>query len=196
MAKIIRKTKETDITLELNIRGNGAYEINTGIGFFDHMLSQIAVHANVDLNVKCVGDLYVDSHHTIEDVGIALGLAIKESLKDVKGINRYGKAIIPMDESLILCAIDVCNRPYCEVDDAFTISKIGEFDTEMVSEFFKAVSYNSGLNIHIIKLRGINNHHICEGMFKAFARAFLDAITFSDVFKGETSSKGVLWELQ
>ena len=170
-AKITRKTKETDITIELNLDGTGVANIDTGIGFFDHMLEGFAKHGFFDLNCFVKGDLIVDCHHTIEDTGIALGTAIKEALGDKKGIQRFGQRYLPMDETLVLCAIDLSGRPYLNFDAAFTVPKLGEMDTEMFREFFYAVSYSAGMNLHIKVLSGGNNHHMIEAMFKAFAKA-------------------------
>ena len=190
-AFIERNTKETQISLKLNIDGTGKNNINTGIEFFDHMLAQISTHGLVDLDIKAKGDIGVDSHHLIEDVGIALGLALKEALGDKLGITRYGKAIIPMDETLVMCAIDISNRAYANIDDPFTVKMLGEFQTEMVKEFFIALANNAGWNIQTIILRGTNNHHMVEGTFKAFARALLEATTINPRF-GLPTSKGVL----
>ena len=190
-ASLERNTKETQISLSLNLDGKGIADINTGIEFFDHMLNQIATHGLIDLTIKAKGDLGVDCHHMIEDVGITLGLALKEALGEKMGINRYGKAIIPMDETLVMCAIDISNRPYANIDDPFTVKMLGEFQTEMVKEFFIALANNAGFNIQTIILRGTNNHHMVEGTFKAFARALLEAITINPRF-GLPTSKGVL----
>lgn len=190
-SSITRNTKETQITLSLNLDGTGKSDITTGIEFFDHMLTQISTHGFIDLTIKAKGDIGVDCHHLIEDVGIALGLALKEALGDKLGITRYGKAIIPMDESLVLCAIDISNRPYANIDDPFTTKMLGEFQTEMVKEFFIALANNAGFNIQTIMLRGTNNHHMVEGTFKAFARALLEAVTINERF-GLPTSKGVL----
>ena len=190
-ASIERNTKETQIKLSLNLDGKGVANISTGIEFFDHMLTQISTHGLVDLNIKAKGDLGVDCHHLIEDVGIALGLALKEALGDKKGITRYGKAIIPMDETLVICAIDISNRPYANIDDPFTTKMLGEFQTEMVREFFIALANNAGFNIQTIILRGTNNHHMVEGTFKAFARALMEAVSLNPRF-GLPTSKGVL----
>ena len=190
-ASIERNTKETQIKLSLNLDGSGKNEISTGIEFFDHMLTQISTHGLIDLNIKATGDIGVDCHHLVEDTGIALGLALKEALGDKKGITRYGKAIIPMDETLVLCAIDISNRPYVNIDDPFTTKMLGEFQTEMVREFFIALANNAGFNIQTIILRGTNNHHMVEGTFKAFARALMEAISINPRF-GLPTSKGVL----
>lgn len=191
-AEIERNTAETKIKLSLDLDGEGKVQIQTGIGFFDHMLTHIGKHSLSDLKVVANGDLEVDCHHTVEDVGIVLGQAIKQALGTKEGINRYGQAIIPMDEALILCAVDLSGRPYIDVDTPFTTDRIGEFDTEMVEEFFRAVGVNAGMNLHIQVLRGKNNHHIVEGMCKAFAKALLQAVTFNPRIKGVASTKGML----
>ena len=191
-AKLVRTTKETDIELELWIDGSGKCNVNTGIGFFDHMLNSFARHGFFDLNLKVNGDLEVDCHHTIEDVGIVLGKAIKEALKDKAGIKRYGYFILPMDETLALCAIDLSGRPFLVYDVNFTTDRIGTFDTEMVKEFFYAVSYGAEMNLHIKQLDGCNNHHIAEGVFKAFAKALDEATKYDDRIQGVLSTKGAL----
>ena len=192
IAKITRTTNETDITLELNIDGKGQSKIDTGIGFFDHMLKSFAKHGLFDLKVKVTGDLFVDCHHTIEDVGIVLGEAIKEALGDKRSIRRYGDIILPMDEALILCAIDLSGRPYLVFDSTFTSDMVGYFDTQMVKEFFYAVSYSAGMNLHIRKITGENDHHIIEGMFKAFAKALDEATMKDNRIKSVLSTKGSL----
>lgn len=191
-AAIERKTGETDIKLILNIDGSGAAKIDTGIGFFDHMLNSFARHGLFDLEVKVTGDLHVDCHHTIEDVGIVLGQAVKEALNDKKSIRRYGDIILPMDEALIMCAIDLSGRPYLVFDGTFTTPRVGYFDTEMVKEFFYAVSYSAGMNLHIRQLSGENNHHIIEGMFKAFAKALDEASMLDRRITDVLSTKGTL----
>ncbi|MBQ3784237.1 MAG: imidazoleglycerol-phosphate dehydratase HisB [Lachnospiraceae bacterium] len=191
-AKITRKTKETDIEMELWIDGSGSANIDTGIGFFDHMLNSFARHGFFDLNLKVKGDLEVDCHHTIEDVGIVLGKAIKEALGDKAGIKRYGYFILPMDETLALCAIDLSGRPYFVYDVDFTTDRIGTFDTEMVREFFYAVSYGAEMNLNIKKMDGLNNHHIAEGVFKAFAKALDEATSLDPRVQGVLSTKGSL----
>ncbi len=178
-ASVERKTKETDIALTLKLDGNGSSQINTGIGFFDHMLEGFAKHGFFDLDCKVTGDLQVDGHHTVEDTGIVLGQAIKEAVGDKKGIRRYGYFILPMDDALALCAVDLCGRPYLNFECDFTVEKVGELDTELIKEFFYAVSYSAGMNLHIKMLSGSNNHHMIEAMFKAFAKA-LDMATGSD----------------
>jgi imidazoleglycerol-phosphate dehydratase len=191
-ATIRRKTKETEIELTLNIDGVGVSNIETGIGFFDHMLDGFARHGLFDLAVKAAGDLVVDSHHTIEDTGIVLGNAIKEAIGDKKGIKRYGSCILPMDETLVLCAADLSGRPYLVFDGKFTTDRVGYMDTEMVKEFFYAISYSAGMNLHIKVLSGTNNHHIMEAMFKAFAKA-LDEATLVDLrIRDVLSTKGSL----
>lgn len=187
-----RKTGETDISISLHLDGSGKADIDTGIGFFDHMLNSFARHGLFDLKVKVKGDLYVDCHHTIEDTGIVLGQAIKEALGDKKSIKRYGSMILPMDETLVLCALDLSGRPYLVFDADFTTDRVGYFDTEMVKEFFYAISYAAGINLHIKKLSGSNHHHIIEGMFKAFAKALDEAVTVDSRIKEVLSTKGAL----
>lgn len=190
--QIKRDTAETKITLSLNIDGEGKTDIHTGIGFFDHMLTHIGKHSLSDLKVNTVGDIEIDCHHTVEDTGIVLGQAFKAALGNKEGINRYGHAIVPMDEALVLCAVDLSGRPYVDVDTPFTIDRLGDFDTEMVEEFFRAVAVHAGINLHIQVIRGKNNHHIIEGMCKAFAKAMLDAMSFNPRIKGVPSTKGML----
>ena len=191
-AKVERNTKETQITCELNLDGTGAAKIDTGIGFLDHMLNSFARHGFFDLNLSVKGDLYVDCHHTIEDTGIVLGQAIKEALGDKAGIARYGSSLLPMDETLVLCAIDLSGRPYLNFDMTFTSDRVGYYDTEMVREFFYAVSYAAGMNLHIKQMDGTNNHHLIEAAYKAFARA-LDAATKAEPrLSGTLSTKGTL----
>lgn len=193
IAEISRKTKETDIFLSLNLDGNGKSEIDTGVGFFDHMLTLFASHGMFDLIVKCNGDLQVDAHHTVEDVGICLGLAFSQALGDMKGIKRYADKIIPMDESLILSAVDISGRPHLSLDLPVPAKRVGNFDTELVSEFFLAFVRNAKLTLHINKLAGKNTHHIIEGCFKAFGRT-MDEATLIDPRKEGIipSTKGVL----
>lgn len=191
-ANVKRKTGETDIEITLNLDGSGKSEVDTGIGFFDHMLTSFARHGLFDLTVKVKGDLNVDCHHTIEDTGIVLGQAIKEALGDKKQIKRYGSVILPMDESLILCALDLSGRPYLVFDAEFTTDRVGYFDTEMVKEFFYAISYMAGMNLHIKQLAGSNNHHIIEGMFKAFSKALDEAVIKDGRIKDLLSTKGTL----
>ncbi|MDK2964807.1 MULTISPECIES: imidazoleglycerol-phosphate dehydratase HisB [Lacrimispora] len=191
-AVISRITRETDIQMKLNIDGSGIANIHTGIGFFDHMLNSFARHGFFDLEVTVKGDLEVDTHHTIEDTGIVLGTAIKEALGDKKSIKRYGNMILPMDETLILCAVDLSGRPYLGFDVSLTAERVGDFETEMVKEFFYAVSYSAEMNLHIRKLSGDNNHHIIEGVFKAFAKALDDATLPDPRITGVLSTKGTL----
>lgn len=189
---IKRKTKETDIDLEINLDGVGVSEVETGIGFFDHMLEGFARHGLFDLSVAVTGDLVVDSHHTIEDTGIVLGTAIKEAIGDKKGMKRFGSCILPMDETLVLCAIDLSGRPYLVFDAAFTTQQVGYMDTEMVKEFFYAISYSCGMNLHIKVLAGGNNHHMIEAMFKAFAKALDEATQLDSRITDVLSTKGSL----
>lgn len=191
-AECVRKTKETDISMKLNLDGSGRSDIQTGIGFFDHMLEGFARHGFFDLDVCAKGDLEVDTHHTIEDSGIVLGTAIKEAVGDKQGIRRFGSCILPMDETLVLCAIDLSGRPYLAFDGAFTVERVGDMDTEMVREFFYAVSYSAGMNLHLKVLSGGNNHHMIEAMFKAFARALDEATTFDTRITDVLSTKGSL----
>ena len=191
-ADYVRKTKETDISLHLNLDGTGSSSINTGIGFFDHMLDGFARHGLFDLKVNVAGDLAVDCHHTIEDTGIVLGNAIKEAVGDKKGIRRYGSCILPMDETLVLCAVDLSGRPYLVFDGEFTTDRVGYMDTEMVKEFFYAFSYTAGMNLHIRVLSGGNNHHMIEAMFKAFAKALDQATVIDPRITDILSTKGSL----
>ena len=186
-----RVTKETDIHLSLCLDG-GDVSVNTGIGFFDHMLTAFAVHGGFGLQLQVTGDLHVDCHHTIEDTGIVLGEAIKEAVGDKRGIRRFGQAILPMDDALVLCAIDLSGRPYYSSDLTFTCGKIGDMDTEMVREFFYAVSYSAGMNLHFKQLSGVNNHHIAECAFKAFAKALDMATGYDERITGVLSTKGSL----
>lgn len=191
-ADYVRKTKETDISLHLNLDGTGSSSIHTGIGFFDHMLDGFARHGLFDLKVNVAGDLAVDCHHTIEDTGIVLGNAIKEAVGDKKGIRRYGSCILPMDETLVLCAVDLSGRPYLVFDGEFTTDRVGYMDTEMVKEFFYAISYTAGMNLHIRVLSCGNNHHMIEAMFKAFAKALDQATVIDPRITDILSTKGSL----
>ena len=191
-ADYVRKTKETDISLHLNLDGTGSSSIHTGIGFFDHMLDGFARHGLFDLKVNVAGDLAVDCHHTIEDTVIVLGNAIKEAVGDKKGIRRYGSCILPMDETLVLCAVDLSGRPYLVFDGEFTTDRVGYMDTEMVKEFFYAISYTAGMNLHIRVLSGGNNHHMIEAMFKAFAKALDQATVIDPRITDILSTKGSL----
>jgi len=192
IAKEQRTTKETAIRLSLNIDGMGKSEIETGIGFFDHMLAGFAKHGLFDLEISVSGDLKVDSHHTIEDTGIVLGKAVKDAIGDKVGIRRYGSCILPMDETLVLCALDLSGRPYFSFDGTFTTDSVGGMDTEMVQEFFYAISYSTGMNLHMKVLEGTNNHHMIEALFKAFAKALDDATVKDPRITDILSTKGSL----
>ena len=190
---INRKTAETDIELSVNIDGTGKSEINTGCGFLDHMLTLFAKHARFDLEVTCKGDTHVDYHHTAEDIAIVLGTAISECIGDAKGINRYGHIILPMDESLILCAVDLSGRAYLNYNLHIPTEKVGDFDTELVEEFMAAFSRCAKMNLHLKQLDGTNSHHIIEGSFKALARAMKNAVEIDEKYKNEIpSTKGIL----
>jgi imidazoleglycerol-phosphate dehydratase len=191
-AQINRKTQETDIKMELELDGTGVSTVETGIGFFDHMLNNFAKHGFFNLNLSVNGDLYVDGHHTVEDTGIVLGQAIKSALGDKQGIKRYGSFMLPMDDALILCALDLSGRPYFVYDVTLTSDKVGYMDTELIKEFFYAVSYSAGMNLHIKMLHGSNNHHIIEAIFKAFAKALDQAVSFDDRISGVLSTKGTV----
>ena len=191
-ALVTRTTGETDIKISLNLDGKGQSKVDTGIGFFDHMLNSFVRHGMFDADIKAKGDLEVDCHHLVEDTGIVLGQAIKEAAGDKKGIRRFGDIILPMDDALVLCAIDFSGRPYLGFDASFTNERIGYFDTCMIKEFFYAISYSAGTNLHIRVLAGDNDHHIAEAMFKAFAKA-LDEATMKDTrIKDVLSTKGSL----
>ena len=191
-AKITRTTKETEIALELNLDGTGITEIDTGIGFFDHMLQSFAKHGFFDIKLHVKGDLYVDTHHTVEDTGIVLGQAIKQALKEKIGIRRYGSFLLPMDETLVLCAIDLSGRPYLNDQITLTCEKLGYMDAELVHEFFYAISYSAGMNLHIKQMDGTNNHHIVEATFKAFAKALDEACSIDPRIQGVLSTKGTV----
>lgn len=191
-ASIKRDTKETKISLSFNLDGSGKSDIHTGIGFFDHMLDGFARHGFFDLSVHVDGDLNVDTHHTIEDTGIVLGKAIKEAVGDKKGIVRYGFQILPMDETLVLCALDLSGRPYFVYDLKLDREKVGDLETEMIREFFYAVSYAAEMNLHFKQLEGSNNHHIIEGAFKAFAKSLDAATRFDPRITDVLSTKGSL----
>ncbi|NBJ91139.1 imidazoleglycerol-phosphate dehydratase HisB [Parablautia muri] len=193
IATINRVTKETDITLMLNLDGSGKCNLNTGIGFFDHMLNGFARHGLFDLELVCKGDLEVDSHHTVEDCGIVLGQALKEAVGDKKAIKRYGSAMLPMDEALVLCAVDLSGRPYFSYNAQYTVPLLGDMQTEMIHDFFYAVSYTASMNLHIKQISGSNNHHIAESSFKAFAKALDMATMYEERLNGSVwSTKGVL----
>lgn len=192
-AQVSRKTAETDVFVKINLDGTGVNEISTGIGFLDHMLVLFAKHGRFDLTVKCDGDLEVDGHHTAEDIGIALGQAFKEALGDKKGIKRYGSTILPMDEALILTAVDISGRPYLRYRMRIPAPMIGDFDTELLREFVIAFAFNAGVTLHIRRLDGVNSHHIVEGTFKSLARTMRKAVAIDEEAKDEIpSTKGVL----
>ncbi len=192
-ATINRKTAETDIKLTLNIDGRGDSNINSGCGFLDHMLTLFAKHGRFDLDVQCIGDTDVDDHHTVEDIGISLGLAFKEALGDKKGVERYGNMILPMDETLILSAVDFSGRSYLNYGLDIPTEKVGTFDTELVEEFFLGFVRNSECTLHIKQFEGTNSHHIIEGTFKSVARSIKDAVKIDEKFADEIlSTKGVL----
>lgn len=191
-ASIERVTKETSISLTLNLDGTGTADIQTGIGFFDHMLNSFARHGLFDLSLHVDGDLEVDTHHTIEDTGIVLGQAIKKAIGDKAGIVRYGTAILPMDEALLLCSLDLCGRPYLVYDLTLTREKVGDLETEMIREFFYALSYGAEMNLHLKQLSGSNNHHLIEGAFKAFAKALDASVSYDARIDGVLSTKGAL----
>ena len=191
-ADIKRKTNETDIQMALVIDGTGTSKVNTGIGFFDHMLEGFSKHGFFDLTTQVNGDLEVDGHHTVEDTGIVLGTAIREALGDKAGIKRYGSFILPMDDALCLCAIDLCGRPYFAFDCEFHVERVGDLDTELVREFFYAVCYSAGMNLHIKILNGNNAHHMIEAMFKAFGKALDEAVSYDERITGVLSTKGAL----
>ena len=192
ISQIERVTKETQIRIRLDLDGSGQANIHTGIGFFDHMLNGFARHGLFNLDVEVTGDLEVDCHHTIEDTGIVLGQAIRKAVGDKKGIVRYGTCILPMDEALVLCSLDLSGRPYYVSDAEFPTEKVGEMDTQMVKEFFYAISYSAGMNLHFKMLSGGNSHHMVEGMFKAFAKALDMATTHDPRITDVLSTKGSL----
>lgn len=191
VSSLSRKTKETDITLKLNLDGQGEYNVSTGVGFFDHMLESFTKHGSFNLDVDVKGDLNVDTHHTIEDTGLVLGSAINKAVGDKNGINRYASFIMPMDDALVLCAVDLSGRPYLNFDYEFDKERVGYFETECLKEFFMAVSTSAGMNLHIKVLDGSNTHHIIEAMFKAFANALSIAVS-KDGKVGILSTKGSL----
>lgn len=191
-ATITRTTKETDIALQLNLDGSGKTSLNTGVGFFDHMLDALSRFALLDLTLTCRGDIQVDAHHTVEDVGICLGRAIREALGDRAGIRRVGSAYLPMDEALAFAAIDISGRPYLTFDAEFTAPMVGAFDTQLAEEFFRAVAVNAGLTVHVKVLAGRNDHHKLEALFKAFGLALRDAAAVDPRVTGVLSTKGAL----
>lgn len=192
IASLKRDTKETKIRMTLNLDGTGQAEVHTGIGFLDHMLISFARHGFFDLTLTCEGDLEVDTHHTVEDIGIVLGKAINEAVGDKKGMVRYGSVILPMDESLLLCSLDLCGRPCLVCDLKLDREYVGDLETEMVREFFYAVSYGGEMNLHVKQLDGVNNHHIIEAAFKAFAKALDAATAFDPRISDVLSTKGSL----
>ncbi|WP_026895419.1 imidazoleglycerol-phosphate dehydratase HisB [Clostridiisalibacter paucivorans] len=192
VVKDSRKTTETNIQLKLNIDGQGKVNISTGIGFFDHMLTLFAVHGMFDLSLKCEGDLYVDGHHTVEDIGILLGSVFKKGLGDKKGIKRYASLYSPMDEALSLIALDISGRPHLSFDVQLFTPRVGEFETQLVREFFNAFVNNSGITLHIKEISGENDHHIIEGIFKGFGRALDQATSIDPRIEGVLSTKGVI----
>ena len=192
IATIERYTSETKIKCTLNLDGSGKADIHTGIGFVDHMMNSLTRHGFFDLSLQEEGDLEVDTHHTVEDTGIVLGQAIAQAVGDKKGITRYGSQILPMDEALVMCALDLCGRPYLVCDLTLDREKVGDLETEMVREFFYAVSYGAAMNLHIRQMSGANNHHIIEAAFKAFARALDAACAMDPRVSGVLSTKGAL----
>ncbi len=192
IGEITRKTSETDIRIRLDLDGTGKSTLSTGLGFFEHMLNGFARHGFFDLEVEAKGDLEVDCHHTVEDCGIVLGQAIRKALGDKAGIKRFGKSLLPMDDALVMCAIDLSGRPYFSFNHQFDVEKVGDLDTEMVREFFYAISYSAEMNLHIVVLDGINTHHVIEAIFKAFAKALDEATSFEPRLSGVLSTKGSL----
>ncbi|MBT0956218.1 imidazoleglycerol-phosphate dehydratase HisB [Alphaproteobacteria bacterium KMM 3653] len=192
-ASLTRKTAETEISVELNLDGSGSYDNQTGVGFFDHMLDQLARHAMIDMTVRAKGDLHIDDHHTVEDTGITIGQALAQAIGDKRGITRYGACLLPMDDALVRAALDLSGRPFLHWDITLPTQKIGTFDTELVREFFQALTTHSGMTLHLHQLEGINSHHIVEAAFKAVARALRDALE-TDPRKADDipSTKGVL----
>ncbi|EDU37196.1 MULTISPECIES: imidazoleglycerol-phosphate dehydratase HisB [Clostridium] len=192
VAKIYRKTSETEVKAEINLYGEGKYDIKTGIGFFDHMLNLMARHGLIDVKLEAKGDLQVDSHHTVEDVGIVLGQSFREALGDKKGIKRYGTSFVPMDEALASVSIDISGRPYIVCDFNFTVDKLGGMDTELVEEFLRALAFNAEITLHARVLYGKNNHHMIEAVFKALGRALREAVDRDEKINGVMSTKGTL----
>ncbi|WP_428928502.1 imidazoleglycerol-phosphate dehydratase HisB [Marinibacterium sp. SX1] len=192
-AQITRKTAETDITVMINLDGTGSYDNQTGVGFFDHMLDQLARHALIDMHIRATGDLHIDDHHTVEDTGIAIGQALTQAMGDKTGITRYGACLLPMDDALVRAALDLSGRPYLVWNVDMPAQKIGTFDTELVREFFQALSTHGGITLHVDQLHGLNAHHIAEAAFKAVARALRDALE-TDPRKADAvpSTKGML----
>jgi imidazoleglycerol-phosphate dehydratase len=191
-ASISRKTNETDIVLKLNLDGSGKCDAASGIGFFDHMLNSFARHGQFDIELRCRGDLHVDTHHTVEDIGIVLGKAIAEAVGDKKGIRRYGSSLLPMDESLVMTVIDLSGRPFFVWDAELKAERVGTLETGTVKEFFAAIAYSAAMNLHIKEMYGENTHHVIEAMFKAFARALSEAVSSDPKITGILSTKGSL----
>ncbi|MHC1721352.1 MAG: imidazoleglycerol-phosphate dehydratase HisB [Clostridiaceae bacterium] len=192
ISEISRKTYETDIAVKLNIDGKGKSEIETGVGFLDHMLTLLSKHGIFDLYIKASGDTNVDCHHTAEDIGIVLGKCLGDALKDKNGLKRYGTVFLPMDEALAMVSVDISGRPFLVFDCEMKSQKVGEFDTELVEEFFRAVAFNAGITLHIKLLYGNNTHHIIEAVFKAFGRALREASSYDERIEGPMTTKGVL----
>ena len=191
-AEISRKTGETDINIKLDIDGQGNSKLNTGIGFFDHMMNLFSRHGLFDLEIGCVGDLFVDGHHTIEDIGISLGQAFGKAMGDKTGIKRYGTAFVPMDEALLMISLDLSGRAFLSYDVTVNAPMIGDYDTELTEEFLRAFSSNAGITMHVKMMAGNNSHHIVEGVFKALARALREALTTDERVQGVMSTKGIL----
>ncbi|MEZ5733972.1 MAG: imidazoleglycerol-phosphate dehydratase HisB [Paracoccaceae bacterium] len=191
-ARISRKTAETDISVEINLDGDGTYDNKAGVGFFDHMLDQLARHSLIDMKIAAKGDLHIDDHHTVEDTGIALGQALTKALGDKRGIRRYGSCLLPMDDALVRAALDLSGRPYLVWNLPMPTAKIGTFDTELVREFFQALSTHGGITLHVDMLHGLNSHHIAEAAFKAVARALREAVESDPRQTGLPSTKGAL----
>lgn len=191
-ARAIRRTYETQVEVDINLDGTGTYNIETGIGFFNHMLSLFSKHSLIDLNVQSKGDLDVDCHHTVEDTGIVIGQCIKSALGGKKGIKRYGTAFVPMDEALCQVSIDISGRPFLVFDADFPSQKLGDFDTETTEDFFRAFAFNAGITLHAKVLYGRNTHHMIEGLFKALGRALMEACTIDERIEGVISTKGTL----
>ncbi len=192
-ATLTRTTAETDVSVEISLDGTGAYDNQTGVGFFDHMLDQLARHSLIDMTIRATGDLHIDDHHTVEDVGITLGQALAKALGDKRGIRRYGSCLLPMDDALVRCALDLSARPFLIWNVDLPTSKIGAFDTELVREFFQALSTHGGITLHVDQLHGLNSHHIAEALFKSVARALREAVEVDPRKAGDIpSTKGAL----
>ncbi len=192
-ATLTRTTAETDVSVEINLDGTGTYDNQTGVGFFDHMLDQLARHSLIDMTIRATGDLHIDDHHTVEDVGITLGQAIAKALDDKRGVRRYGSCLLPMDDALVRCALDLSARPFLIWNVDLPTQKIGTFDTELVREFFQAFSTHGGITLHVDQLHGLNSHHIAEAAFKSVARALREAVEVDPRKAGDIpSTKGAL----